>query len=77
MAKVTVYDNSKLATVLSFLGYLCMPIGVYLLFEEGLDKSVGIITIAVGFALKMLSNLVDRLKRKWLAKRETKKKQDK
>ena len=74
MAKVTVYDNSKLATVLSFLGYLCAPIGVYLLFEDGLDKSVGIITLAVGFALKILSNLINRWKEKWLAKRREAKK---
>ena len=74
MAKVTVYANSKFATVLSFLGYLCAPIGVYSLFEDGLDKSVGIIILAVGFALKMLSVLINRWKEKWLAKRKEAKK---
>lgn len=78
MAKVTVYANSKFATVLSFLGYLCIPVGVYFLFEDGLDKSVGIITIAVGFVLKMLSALINRWKEKWLARRrEAKKNQGK
>ena len=74
MSKVTVYANSKFATVLSFLGYLCAPIGVYCLFEDGLDKSVGIIILAVGLALKILSNLVNRWKEKWLAKRREAKK---
>ncbi|MBQ2815900.1 MAG: hypothetical protein IJE65_04455 [Clostridia bacterium] len=75
MAKVSVFENSKFATVLSFLGYLCMPIGVYCLFEDGLDKSVGIIIIAAGFALKILSILVNRWKEKRLAKRAAKKNQ--
>ena len=60
MAKVTVFNDSKIATVFSFLGYLCMPCGVYLLFEEELDKSVGIIVIAVGFALKILAFFLDK-----------------
>ena len=74
MAKVTVYANSKFATVLSFLGYLCIPIGVYSLFVDEFDKSVGIIILAVGFALKMLAVLINRWKEKRLAKRKEAKK---
>ena len=41
MAKVTVYKNSKLATVFSFLGYLVILIGFYCAFND--EIAIGVV----------------------------------
>ena len=64
MAKVTTYENSKLATVCSFLGYMAIVLGVYCLFEDEFDIAVGIIVIVIGFALKFLAEFISKMKRK-------------
>lgn len=71
MAKVTTYKNSKFATFLSFLGYMGIVLGVYSLFEEELGVSVGIISLAIGFALKLLAGFISKKK----SEREAKKNQ--
>ena len=64
MAKVTTYENSKFATFLSFLGYLGIVLGVYCLFEDDFEISVGIIMLVISFALKFLANLIGNRKAK-------------
>lgn len=60
MAKVTVYKNSKLATVCSFLGYLLMVIGIYLMFNE--EAGAGAAVMAVGIAFKLLAGFISKKK---------------
>ena len=72
MAKVTNYENSKFATFLSFLGYIGIVLGVYSFFEEGLGVSVGIISLVIGFALKVLAGFISQKK----SEKEAKKKQN-
>ena len=62
MAKVNVYKNSKLATVLSFLGYIAIVIGVYSFFQDDISFVVGIILLAIGFIFKFLASLIDNRK---------------
>ena len=62
MAKVTTYKNSKFATFLSFLGYIGIVLGVYSLFQEDLGVSVGIISLAIGFGLKLLAGFISKKK---------------
>ena len=69
MAKVTVYKNSKLATVFSFLGYIGIVLGVYSLFQEEFGISVGIVALAIGFALKLLAGFISKKKNEKEAKR--------
>ena len=73
MAKIDVYENSKLATCLSALGWLGIVIGSYACFNEELGWKIGIILLAISFALKMaaffLDRFVGRLKSKWAARK--------
>lgn len=72
MAKVTVYKNSKFSTILSFLGYMGIVLGVYSCFNDELGIKVGIISLAIGFALKLLAGFISQKK----SQREAKKKQN-
>ena len=72
MAKVTTYNNSKLATFFSFLGYIGIVLGVYSFFEEELGLVVGIVSPAIGFALKLLAGFISKKK----SEREAKKNQN-
>ena len=69
MAKVTTYKNSKLATFCSFLGYIAIVLGVYSFFEEEFGISVGIVALAIGFALKLLAGFISKKKSEKEAKR--------
>ena len=60
MAKVTVYNNSKFATVLSFLGYLMMVCGIYCLFND--LAGAGVIVLVLGFGLKLLAGFISKKK---------------
>ncbi len=63
MAKVTKYKNSKFATVLSFLGYVGMMFGIYALFRnEEVDTVVGVASLVIGFALKLLAAFISQKK---------------
>ncbi len=62
MAKVTVYKNSKFSTFLSFLGYIGIVLGAYYCFNDELGIRVGIISLIIGFALKLLSNFIGNKK---------------
>ena len=64
MAKVTTYKSSKFATFLSFLGYIAIVLAVYSFFEEEFGFVVGIISLAIGFGLKFLANLIGNRKSK-------------
>lgn len=72
MAKVTTYKNSKLATLSSFLGYIAILLGVYSFFEEEFGIGVGIISLAIGFALKLLAGFISKKK----SEKESKKNQN-
>ena len=72
MAKVTTYENSKFATCLSFLGYMGIVLGAYSFFEEELGISVGIISLAIGVALKLLAGFISKKK----SEKEAKQKQN-
>ena len=72
MAKITVYKNSKFATVLSFISYLTIAGGVYAVFED--EPVGGIIAIVIGIAIKVLAAVISKKKSqkdaefdKWLA----------
>ncbi len=69
MAKVTTYANSKFATFCSFLGYIAIVLGAYSCFEEELGVSVGIVALAIGFALKLLAGFISKKKSEKEAKR--------
>ena len=70
MAKVTTYKNSKFASFLSILGYIAIVCGVYAAFN---DLPVGgIITVAIGFVLKLLGGFIAKKK----SEKEAKKKQN-
>ena len=73
MAKIDVYENSKFATFLSALGWMGMAIGSYACFNEELGWKIGIIILAISFALKILAyyldRFVDRIKSKKAAKK--------
>ena len=73
MAKIDVYENSKFATFLSALGWIAMPIGSYACFNEELGWKIGIILLAIAFALKMLAFLLDRFVGRIKSKRAAKK----
>ena len=60
MAKVTTYENSKLATACSFLGYLLIVCGVYCLFND--LASAGVVVVAIGFAFKLLAGFISKKK---------------
>lgn len=62
MAKVTTYKNSKFATFLSFLGYIAIVLGVYSFFKEDLGVGIGIISLAIGIALKLLAGFISKKK---------------
>lgn len=69
MAKVTTYDNSKLATCFSFLGYMGIILGVYCCFEDEIGIGIGIVIVAIGFALKLLAGFINKKKIEKQAKR--------
>ena len=60
MAKVTKYKNSKFATVLSFIGYLMIVIGVYAVFND--EPVVGIIIAVLGIGVKVLAGYISKKK---------------
>ena len=60
MAKVTTYKNSKFASFLSILGYLVIVGGIYAAFNDLVVG--GIITLAIGFALKLLAGFISKKK---------------
>ncbi len=64
MAKVTVYKNSKFATFISFLGYVGIVLGIYSFFKEDLGVVVGIISLVIGIALKVLAAFIGKKKTK-------------
>lgn len=69
MAKVTTYNNSKLANVFSVMGYFLIVGGVYLCFHDEIGIGAGLLGVAVVF--KILAALISKLK----AKKEAKKNQ--
>lgn len=69
MAKVTIYKNSKLATCLSFLGYIGIVLGIYSFFEDEFGVGVGIIALAIGVALKRLASFISKKKSEKEAKK--------
>ena len=77
MAKIDVYENSKFATFLSFLGWMGIILGSYACFNEELGWKFGIITLAIAFVLKVSAALLDRFVGKIKSKIAAKKKQDK
>lgn len=70
MAKVTTYKNSKFATFCSFLGYIAIVLGVYSFFEEEFGIGVGIVALAIGFALKLLAGFISKKKSEKEAKQD-------
>ena len=70
MAKVTVYKNSKFSTFCSFLGYLAIVFGVYSFFKEELGFGVGIVSLAIGIALKLFAVFISRKKSEKEAKQD-------
>ena len=75
MAKIDVYDNCKFATFLSALGWMGMAIGSYACFNEELGWKIGIIILAISFALKMLAFFLDKFVGRMKSKRAAKKNQ--
>ena len=75
MAKIDVYENCKFATFLSALGWMGMAIGFYACFNEELGWKIGIIILAISFALKMLAFFLDKFVGRMKSKRAAKKKQ--
>ena len=69
MAKVTTYNNSKFATFLSFLGYIGIVLGVYSFFEDEFGITVGIISLVIGLALKLLAGFISKKKSEKEAKK--------
>ena len=69
MAKVTTYNNSKFATFLSFLGYIGILLGVYSFFEDEFGITVGIISLVIGLALKLLAGFISKKKSEKEAKK--------
>ena len=67
MARITTYKNSKLATFVSIIGYLCIAGGVYALFHD--EPLVGIVAIVLGFGFKFLAVYTSRRKTAKDAKR--------
>lgn len=61
MAKVTVYKNSKLATVFSFLGYLVILIGFYCAFND--EIAIGVVLVIAGILLKVLASFISEKKK--------------
>lgn len=58
----TVYKNSKIATVISVIGYLAITGGVYCIFHD--EPIVGIILLALGFGCYFLSAFISNMKKK-------------
>ena len=77
MAKIDVYEHSKFATFLSFLGWLGMIAGSYSCFNEELGWKIGVALLAIAFALKMLAFFLDRFVGRLKSKRAAKKRQAK
>ena len=77
MAKIDVYENSKFATFLSALGWMGMAIGSYAFFNEELGWKIGIIILAISFALKILAYYLDRFVGRIKSKKAAKKNQTK
>ena len=75
MAKIDVYENCKFATFLSALGWMVMAIGFYACFNEELGWKIGIIILAISFALKMLAFFLDKFVGRMKSKRAAKKNQ--
>ena len=75
MAKIDVYENSKFATFLSALGWMGMAIGSYACFNEELGWKIGIIILAISFALKILAYYLDRFVGRIKSKKAAKKNQ--
>ena len=73
MAKIDVYEDSKLATFISALGWLAIIFGSYSCFNEELGVSYGIPGLAAGFCLKILAFYVNRFVSKLKRKRREKK----
>lgn len=67
MAKVTTYKNSKLATVVSVIGYLCIVGGVYALFND--EPVAGIIVVVLGIGFKVLAAYISQKKKERDAKK--------
>ena len=67
MAAVITYQNSKLASFFSIVGYLCIACGVYALFSD--EALIGIISIVLGFGFKFLAAYTSKRKRMKDAKR--------
>ena len=60
MAKVTVYKNSKLATVCNVIGYLMIVGGIYCLFND--EPVAGVIVLVLGIGMKLLSAFISKKK---------------
>ena len=75
MAKIDVYENCKFATFLSALGWMGMAIGSYACFNEELGWKIGIIILAISFALKILAYYLDRFVGRIKSKKAAKKNQ--
>ena len=75
MAKIDVYENCKFATFLSALGWMGMAIGFYACFNEELGWKIGIIILAISFALKILAYYLDRFVGRIKSKKAAKKNQ--
>ena len=58
MARITTYKNSKLATFVSIIGYLCIVGGVYALFNDA--PVGGIIALVVGIGFKVLAAYISK-----------------
>ncbi len=73
MAKIDVYEHSKFATFLSFLGWIGIIFGSYSCFNEELGWKIGIISLAIAFVLKMLAFLLNQFVGQIKSKRAAKK----
>ena len=60
MAKFTMYKNSKLASVCSFIGYMLIIAGVYFAFNDYVGPGIIMLVIAIGF--KVLASFISRMK---------------
>ena len=66
MPRITTYKNSKLASVISVIGYLVVVGGVYAIVND--EPAGGAIALAIGFGLKVLAAFISKKKREKDAK---------
>ena len=68
MARITIYKNSILATLLSFLSYFAVVMGIMLAFDS--EILGGILMVAVGIGIMALAAWVNSRAtfRKWIKK---------